>query len=446
MPAHLALILVIGFISILLYIEVKWSGETRLAIWIISLWLLYSGSKGLGVFFNINTTIEAGSIPDRYFLLGLGVFGILILLKRRFQWQLTFKKNWLFMLILAYMLLSVTWSSVPGISFRRWGREFIVLIVACLLLSETNPLKAFFSTFRKVIYIYLPLSLVLIKYFPAFGREYNRWTGELMWVGMASQKNGLALFCAFSAIFLIWSLWKGLENWGLWESKLPLLVDASMLVLAIYLMTGPKRTINYSVTSFLSLLTGLIVVLIVKQTTKKQLQLGKGVIAVVLLIILIGTFMPQSGKIPVKGLAQILGRSETLTGRTDIWNSLLPYAKKHMIFGYGYGGFWTTYLREQIASNAHNGYLDTILTMGLIGFILFSCFLIKFVSVSSKLIDNEWNSAILFLGIIFMYLVHNIGETLLGDFQSLPSALILLMSFLINEGHLQNNKEEISVT
>lgn len=164
MPAHLALILVIGFISILLYIEVKWSGETRLAIWIISLWLLYSGSKGLGVFFNINTTIEAGSIPDRYFLLGLGVFGILILLKRRFQWQLTFKKNWLFMLILAYMLLSVTWSSVPGISFRRWGREFIVLIVACLLLSETNPLKAFFSTFRKVIYIYLPLSLVLIKY------------------------------------------------------------------------------------------------------------------------------------------------------------------------------------------------------------------------------------------------------------------------------------------
>jgi O-antigen ligase len=437
---------VIGFISILLYIEVKWSGETGLAIWIISLWLLYSGSKGLGVFFKINTTIEAGSIPDRYFLLGLGVFGILILLKRRFQWQLTFKKNWLFMLILAYMLLSVTWSSVPGISFRRWGREFIVLIVACLLLSETNPLKAFFSTFRKVIYIYLPLSLVLIKYFPAFGREYNRWTGELMWVGMASQKNGLALFCAFSAIFLIWSLWKGLGNRGLLESKLPLLVDASMLVLAIYLMTGPKRTINYSVTSFLSLLTGLIAVLIVKQTTKKQLRLGKGVIAVVLLIILIGTFMPLSGKIQVKGLAQILGRSETLTGRTDIWNSLLPYAKKHMILGYGYGGFWTTYLRETIASNAHNGYLDTILTMGLIGLILFSCFLIKFVSVSSKLIDNEWNSAIFFLGIIFMYLVHNIGETLLGEFQSLPSALILLMSFLINEGHLQNNKEEISVT
>jgi len=446
LPPHLALILVIGFISILLYIEVKWSGETGLAIWIISLWILYSGSKGLGVFFKINTNIEAGSIPDRYFLLGLGVFGILILLKRRFQWQLTFKKNWLFMLILAYMLLSVTWSSVPGISLRRWGREFIVLIVACLLLSETNPLKAFFSTFRKVIYIYLPLSLVLIKYFPAFGREYNRWTGELMWVGMSSQKNGLALFCAFSAIFLIWSLWKGLGNRGLLESKLPLLVDASMLVLAIYLMTGPKRTINYSVTSFLSLLTGLIAVLIVKQTTKKQLRLGKGVIAVVLLIILIGTFMPLSGKIQVKGLAQILGRSETLTGRTDIWNSLLPYAKKHMILGYGYGGFWTTYLRETIASNAHNGYLDTILTMGLIGLILFSCFLIKFVSVSSKLIDNEWNSAIFFLGIIFMYLVHNIGETLLGEFQSLPSALILLMSFLINEGHLQNNKEEISVT
>lgn len=443
MPSQLALILVSSFVLIIIIIEHRKSGISGLAIWILSIWVLYSGSKGLGVFLNINTTMEAGSPPDRYFLLGLGMFGIFILLKRGFQWGLVFKKNWLFVMILAYMLLSVTWSRDPAISFRGWGREAITLIMMCLLVSEESPIKSFVSAFKRAIYFYLPFSLLLIKYFSVYGRLYNRWTGEVQWVGMASQKNGLALFCAFSIIFLIWSLWQNLVNWRMLESKLPPLVDIFMLGLAIYLMMGPQRTLTYSATSFLSLLTGLIAMLILKQAAKKEIPLEKKIATIALILIIIGTFMPLSGKIPIKGLPQMLGRTETLTGRTDIWNSLLPYAQKHIILGYGFGGFWTTSLREEIASHAHNGYLDTILTLGIIGLIMFVVFLVKTAQASARLIDGEWNNFLLFLAMIFMYLVHNMGEVLLGDFQSLPSILIVSIYFLANEEQIKKSVELI---
>jgi len=122
LPPQLALFLVTVCVLIILRIEYKKSGISSVACWVLSIWLVYSASKGIGAFLNIKTTIEAGSTPDRYFLLSIGLVGIFILLKRQFQWRLTLKRNWLFVLIIAYMLLSVMWARVPAISFRRWGR------------------------------------------------------------------------------------------------------------------------------------------------------------------------------------------------------------------------------------------------------------------------------------------------------------------------------------
>jgi len=125
-----------------------------------------------------------------------------------------------------------------------------------------------------------------------------------MWVGLASQKNGLALFCAFSIIFLIWSLWQDLSNWKILEYKLPLLIDSLMIALALYLMMGPKRTLTYSATSLLSMVIGLAFILLLKRAVKKRIKLDKGAVALCLILILVGIFMPLSGEIPIKGLPQ----------------------------------------------------------------------------------------------------------------------------------------------
>jgi O-antigen ligase len=139
-------------------------------------------------------------------------------------------------------------------------------------------------------------------------------------------------------------------------------------------------------------------------------------------------------------LPQILGRDSTLTGRTQIWTSLIRYAKRNIFLGYGFGGFWTTALRETIAANAHSGYLDTILELGVTGLFIFSFFLISIINKATKLIENEWSIFLFFVSIVFMYLVHNISETLMGNFISLPSAMILFISFLSNQAYLKIEK------
>jgi len=376
-------------------------------------------------------TIEEGSILDRYFLLILVIFAIAILRKRNFDWSYALKKNYFVVLIIGYMLLSITWSTFPAISFRRWGKEAITLIIAFLLITEQNPYKAFHSSFKKAIYIALPFSLVLVKYFPQYGRAYHIHTGELMWVGIASQKNGLGLICSFSAIFLIWSLWQFLPEKNISSKKLQILIDSAMLMLSIYLLLGPRRTLTYSSTSFFALLIGLVTIILLKIGIKKGIRVENKIIIIVLIIIFTGTFMPFSGKIPIKELPKMLGRDATLTGRTQIWNALVPYASKKILFGYGFGGFWTTSLREQISVSAHSGYLDTILNVGIIGLLIFAAFLISSAKIIAKTIKDNWQEAVLLLSIIFMYLVHNITESSLGHLGSFPSSLIVL-SYLLN--------------
>ena len=138
--------------------------------------------------------------------------GLFILANRKFNCLRAVKENPLLILLIGYMLISVLWSDIPLISLRRWVRALVVVVMAFLVSTEENPLKAMERLFRRTVYILIPFSLILIKYFPAYGREYNRWSGGLMWVGVTTQKNGLGQLCSISALFLIWTLirrWRG---------------------------------------------------------------------------------------------------------------------------------------------------------------------------------------------------------------------------------------------
>ncbi len=72
-----------------------------------------------------------------------------------------------------------------------------------------------------------------------------------------------------------------------------------------------------------------------------------------------------------------LGRqdnSEELTGRLPIWNELMQYADRRPMTGYGYESFWTAENIEDLSEplgwrfrQAHCGYIDAVLSAGLIG-------------------------------------------------------------------------------
>ena len=309
MPPQIALILVSMLVATVFYIECKQSKEVSAAAWIPTIWLLYSGSKNIGTWLNIRATMEAGSVPDRWFLLSLGALGLAILLKRKFAWRFCLRNNYLLVLVVLFMLISVSWSSVPGISFRRWVKELLALIMLSLVASEKRPIEASLAAFKRIIYFALPFSLLLIKYFPHYGRDYGRWTGDLMWIGVADQKNGLAQLCIFAAIFLIWSNWEYVSNWKSLRSRMQIYIDLFMLLLSIYLLMGPGRTFKYSATSTISLLIGLAIMIVLSIRIKKGKFINKKIIIFfMILIIFFGTLLPFVRIIPMGSIATAFGR------------------------------------------------------------------------------------------------------------------------------------------
>jgi O-antigen ligase len=87
-------------------------------------------------------------------------------------------------------------------------------------------------------------------------------------------------------------------------------------------------------------------------------------------------------------LFKVLGKDETLTGRTRIWSAVMHQIVKRPWTGYGYGAVWTETSRwgplpwiskEQgfVIHEAHNGWLGVWLEMGYIGLCLVAATVIE---------------------------------------------------------------------
>jgi O-antigen ligase len=97
-------------------------------------------------------------------------------------------------------------------------------------------------------------------------------------------------------------------------------------------------------------------------------------------------------------LSEALGRGSELSGRTELWTRLLK-VQINPIFGTGFESFWLGERLQQmegifffIPNEAHNGYLETYLTLGLIGvFLLVGLIVATFWKIRLELFRNfEW--------------------------------------------------------
>ncbi|HEY4268859.1 MAG TPA: O-antigen ligase family protein [Galbitalea sp.] len=102
--------------------------------------------------------------------------------------------------------------------------------------------------------------------------------------------------------------------------------------------------------------------------------LGLGVIAVVTIII----FQRQ--------VLELLGKSDSLTGRTGIWSSVASLASQRPVAGWGWISYWVPFIepfdnkKYHFVINgvqylqAHDAWLDVLFQLGVIGLVLFIAF------------------------------------------------------------------------
>ena len=75
----------------------------------------------------------------------------------------------------------------------------------------------------------------------------------------------------------------------------------------------------------------------------------------------------------------IFGHGFDLTGRLEIWTFLIELIRDNILFGVGFDGLWQYSDRFELIdllgwrlTDAHNGYLEVLLQLGLVGFFLFA--------------------------------------------------------------------------
>ena len=411
MPPILASCLCFAFILWLFLRDAKRASGVSAAIWIPLIWVWIIASKPLALWFasgtaaSEGTDVTQGSFFDRNAYLVLIILGLIVLAKRGVTWHQVFVENrwlWLFCLFCG---LSVIWSPIPFVAFKRWIRDVGSIVIILVLLTEQSPTAAIRTVFLRCAYLLVPLSVLFIKYYPDMGRYWNQWTGAGAYNGVTTSKNSLGVLAMISGLCLLWSI-VDIEKRSTWFKT----IRSMWPELAVLLMCVWILKIADSATSLACFIVGAAVFLAIHLSwiITNLRRLGWWACGLVLASFLFFA-IPDLRKV----VAESLGRNVTLTERTDIWNAVLDL-KTNPFVGAGFASVWLTHdgaalVREMGGlAHSHNGYLETYLNTGLIG--VFLLLAVLFVAgknsireLSSGTVLGNLFAALFLSGVIYNY-------------------------------------------
>lgn len=428
MPPNLALFFAFLFVFFVFLIDRKHDGPISPTLFCPLLWFLVTSTRPLGVWLHIwgvpfgvpslglTEPTEGGNI-DRWFYSILGLIGIYILSRRRLDWRSICRENSWLIVLFVFMGLSIFWSDYPYVSLKRFMKTFFSLVMVLVILTEQKPLVAMTTILRRCALIYIPFSIVTIRFFRHIGLFWD-WTGTAVsWVGTATSKNTLGQAAAISTIIFIWC------KINKQKSTVGKLIDYVYIIMSLYLLKGSDDAV--SMTSLSVFAVGLFVFLWVqhlKDRTPKIrnfASLSCGLIFLLLLTLVVHTLNPFSANSLLGTAVTAMGRDMTLTGRTEIWMDVFKTASMSSLFGVGYGGFWIgekaniswSADRTWTLGQAHNGYIDVYLQLGWIGIVLLFIIIVSTVPKIVRSFEFDFEYARLRMTFFLLILFVNITES-----------------------------------
>ena len=415
MPPTLALILCTTFVVAIFRLARKGADRTSFALWIPTIWIMYCASRPFSDWLSLQSptdSIEEGSSIDRIILVILIIIGGLILKKRALSWSAVMRENRWLVFLCAYILISILWADHTQVSLKRAIRFVATPMMAFVVLTEAKPTQAMEAIFRRTAYILVPFSLLLIKYFPDLGDQYDLWIGQRMWVGVTTQKNSLGRLCLISAFFLMWAIQKAWPHRKSLGVKGRLAADLAVLFITLLILRGPGGA--YSATSIAALLIGVALYQYLRWLRKHDLPLQSNLLLVVIIVAIAFGLLIPLGSVSA-GFVSILGRDQTFTGRTEIWQAILPVAWRSPIIGVGYGEFWIkppiSYNLSIMVNEAHNGFLDIFTELGLVGLAIFIGFILSSCRMAQRAMSNDFAWGAFAFSFFLIAVVHNITES-----------------------------------
>jgi len=411
MPSSLALFLTLGFIAYLFYRDFRGRPNVTSALWLPFLWIVVGpGSRFLSQWLDIlgfhvgGVSVEDGSPIDAAFYFGLIATALLVLYRRRVSLGRFIRNNRWLALYLVFCLIAVSWSDFPYVSFKRWIKLLGDPVMALVILTEPEPMAALAQLGKRCAYFMLPLSILFIKYFPDLGRYFDPWSGAPMNTGVSTNKNELGFDCWILGMIVFWHMLHVLK----WErSRLKwneLMLCSGLLAMDVWLLRMAQ-----SMSSLVAFALGSAIMLFFGLRWVRVQRAGAYIAAGAAICVIAGTVGFFGDFI------HLLGRNETLTGRTDIWRMLWNW-NINPIIGTGFEGFWLGERREEIQSvqpalnEAHNGYLETYLNLGFIGVGITIAMLLAAYAKSRRQLFHNFEFGRLSLAYLVSFILYNWTE------------------------------------
>jgi len=308
------------------------------------------------------------------------------------------RRNWPLLALLLLAFVSCLWTEMPGVTLRRSiavsGTTLLGVALAVRLTLE-EQLRLLSWLFR----IMAVLSLACVVFLPSYG--ISDFAGH-EWRGVFNYKNVFGSIMALS-ILVEWQL-PADTRLSRTLKQLALLLSAILLFFA------------GSITPAVALGASLLLIEMYKVATQ---QLRIPVYATVLVVVLMVSSGMMAFGVNGGAIAGALGRSSDLTGRTEIWSWVVSSISDRPILGYGYSGFWDGASASISVDHAlgatlmysHNGYLETLLNLGAVGFVLTLAFLGTGVKRAYYWSEHGQSRAGLWpLAFLLFFLLHNFGE------------------------------------
>ena len=407
-----------------LWLPVMW-------IWIagsrpVSMWLGGSGGSGL------NATLE-GSPMDAAIFTALMVAGIIVVFLRRHRTNALLKASGPVLLYLLYCVISVSWSPFPEPAFKRWTKDVGDVVMVLILVTDGQPIAALRRLYSRVGFILFPASILLIRY-TDLGRGYDP-DGRPMNTGVTTNKNSLGLIVFLVSLGALWNVRALLVDKEAPNRGRRLVAQGTLLTFGIVLLQ-----MAHSATSIACFILGAGLMLATSLGAIRNRPVR--VHALCLVIVLAGGLAMLFGGQSI--VTNALGRSDSLSGRTDIWAAAIAAAGNPVI-GTGFESFWNTHAHEVARTlilrgfldmpdlvSAHNGYIEVYLDLGWVGVCLIALIIISGYRHASKAFQRDPKLGSLMLAYIATGAFYSITEV--GFRVLTPSWIFLLLAVVTSSG------------
>jgi exopolysaccharide production protein ExoQ len=386
--------------------------RTSKALWIPTIWILLAGSRMVSLWLQTAPQTQTpqqyidGSPLDRFILTMLLMAGIMVLVARWHRVARVLRMNGPLIIFFTYCAVSAFWSDYTNVALKRWVKALGDVVMVLIVLTDRDRVTAIKRLFTRVGFLLMPLSVLLIEFYPNMGRAYMPEIGQVANVGVTTNKNTLGMVCMVLGVGFVWLFIKALRA-ERHRTRQVVAIGSTLLIILWLLYMA------HSATSLATFMLGSSLIVFLNLPGKVRPSRVHLVVGAMVLTAALAFLFPDI----YASAVHALGRNTGLTGRTQLWSVLLKMDHSPWL-GTGYSSFWLGNRLQTLwiifhwqPNEAHNGYIEILLNLGWVGIVLLASLILSGYRNGIALFSRDPEAGSLRLAYIVVAVVYNFTES-----------------------------------